>query len=47
MKKNTIEESNIGAEVSIEMSLRILGGMEKGELMDTLESEKKDKKKEV
>ena len=27
--KNTIEEHNIGAEATIEMSLRTLGGMEK------------------
>ena len=27
--KKTIEENNIGAEVTIEMSLRLLGGMEK------------------
>ena len=37
--KKTIEENNIGTETTIEMSLRLLEGMEKSELMDTLESE--------
>ena len=44
-EKRTIEENNIGTELTIEMSLRLLGGMEKGESMDTLESEEdRDKK---
>ena len=38
-EKTTIEESNIGTETTIDMSLRLQGGMEKSELMDTLESE--------
>ena len=39
------EENNIGTETTIEMSLRLLGGMEKSELMDTLESEEDREKK--
>ena len=35
----TMEENNIEAETTIVMSLRLLGGKEKSELMDTLESE--------
>ena len=38
-EKITIEENNIGTETTIDMSLRLLGVMEKSELMDTLESE--------
>ena len=38
-EKRTIEENNIGTETTIEVSLRLLGGMDKSELMDTLESE--------
>ena len=44
-EKKTIEENNIGAETTMEMSLRLLGGMEKRELMDTLESEEDREKK--
>ena len=44
-EKKTIEENNIGTETTIEMSLRLLGGMEKSDLMDTLESEE-DREKE-
>ena len=44
-EKKTIEENNIGTETTIGMSLRLLGGMEKSELMDTLESEEDRKKK--
>ena len=36
-EKKTIEENNIGTETTIEMSLRLLGGMGTSELMDTLE----------
>ena len=43
--KKTTKENNIGAEATIEMSLRIFGGMEKGELMDTLETEEEREKK--
>ena len=35
-EKRTIEENNIGTETKIDMSLRLLGGTEKSELMDTL-----------
>ena len=44
-EKKTIEGNNIGTETTIEMSLRLLGGMEKSELMDTLESEEDREKK--
>ena len=44
----TIDENNIWTETTIEMSLRLLGRMEKSELMDTLESEEDgENKKEV
>ena len=46
-EKETTEENNIGTETTIEMSLRVLEGMEKSELMDTLESEEDREKKEV
>ena len=38
-EKKTLEENNIGTDTTIEMSLRLLGRMEKSEPMDTLESE--------
>ena len=48
IEKKTIEENNIEAEATLEMSLRLLGGMEKNEQMDTHESEEdREKKKEV
>ena len=40
--KKTISENNIGTETTIEMSLTLLGGMDKSESMDTLESEEED-----
>ena len=46
-EKKTMEENNVGAENTIEMSLRLLGGIEKGELMDTLESEEREKKRKL
>ena len=46
-EKKAIEENNNGTETTTEMSLRLLGGMEKNELMDTLESEEDREKKEV
>ena len=46
-EKKTKEENNIGTETTIEMSLRLLGGMEKSELMDTLESEEDREKKKL
>ena len=46
-EKRTPKE-NIGTETTIEMSLRLLGGTDKNESMDTLESEEvRDKQKEV
>ena len=44
-EKKTMEENNIGTETTIEMSLRLLGGMEKSELMDKLQSEQDREKK--
>ena len=44
-EKTTMEENNFGTETTIEMSLRLLGGMEKSELMDTHESEEDREKK--
>ena len=43
-EKKTIEENNIGAEATLEMSLRLLG-MEKNEQMDTQETEEDREKK--
>ena len=34
-EKKTIEENNIGAETTIEMSLRLLGGMDASDMKDT------------
>ena len=45
IEKKTKEENNIEAEAALEMSLRLLGGMEKSEPMDTLESEEDREKK--
>ena len=44
-EKKTIKENNIEAEATIEMSLRLLGGMEKNEQMDTHETEDEREKK--
>ena len=44
-EKSTKEENNTGTETTIDMSLRLLGGMEKSELMDTLESKEDREKK--
>ena len=38
-EKKTIKENNIEAEATIEMSLRLFGGVEKNEQMDTHETE--------
>ena len=40
-EKKTREENNIGTETTIEMSLRLLGGTEKNELMHTQLNQKK------
>ena len=44
-EKKTIEENNIGAEATLEVSLRLVGGMEKNEQMDTQETEEDREKK--
>ena len=44
-EKKTIEENNFGRETTIQMSLGLLGGREKSELMDTLESEEDGEKR--
>ena len=44
-EKKTIEENNIGIDTTVVMSLRLLGGMEKNELMDTQETEEDREKK--
>ena len=44
-EKKTIEENNIGTEATLEMSLRLLGRMEKNEQMDTQETEEDREKK--
>ena len=38
-EKKTIEENNIGAETTIEMTLRLLGGMDESYTKDTTETE--------
>ena len=43
-EKKTIKENDIEAEATIEMSLRLLGGMEKNEQMDTHETEEERKR---
>ena len=45
IEKKTIEENNIEAEATLEMSLRPLGGMEKNEQMDTHETEEDRERK--
>ena len=45
--KKTIEESNIESGATIEMSLRIMGGMEKEELMETSETEEERQKRKL
>ena len=44
-EKKTMKENNIEAEATIEMSLRLLGGMEMNEQMDTHETEEDREKK--
>ena len=44
-EKKTMKEHNIEAEATIEMSLRLLGGMEMNEQMDTHEAEEDREKK--
>ena len=45
--ERTIKENNIEAETTIEMSQRLLGGMEKNEQMDTHETEHREKKRKL
>ena len=45
IEKKTIEENNIEAEATLEMSLRLLGGTEQSESMDTHETEEDREKK--
>ena len=44
-EKKSMEEKNIEAKETIEMSLRLLGGMEVNEQMDTHETEEDREKK--
>ena len=44
-EKKTKEENDIEAEATLEMSLRLLGGMEKNEQMDTHETDENREKK--
>ena len=44
-EKKTIKENNIEAEATLEMSLRLMGGMEKNEQMDTHETEEDREKR--
>ena len=46
-EKKTSEENNILIDTTVVMSLRLLGGMEKNEPMDTQETEEDREKKEV
>ena len=45
-EKKTIEENNIGAETTIEMSRRLLGRMDESDTKDTSDTEEERKKKE-
>ena len=47
IEKKTMEENNIEAEATLEMFLRLLGGMEKNEQMDTHETEEDREKKRI
>ena len=44
-EKKSVKENNIEAKETIEMSLRLLGGMEVNDQMDTLETEEDKEKK--
>ena len=41
-----MEENNIAAESTIEMSLRLLGGMDENEMKDSSETEEEREKRE-
>ena len=45
-EKKSTEENNSGAETTLEMSLRLQGGKEKGELMDTRRRKREEKEVE-
>ena len=45
-EKETIRENNIGAETTIEMSLRLLGRMDESDMKDTSETEEEREKRE-
>ena len=45
--KKTMEENNIGAEATIEMSLRLLGGMDESDMEDPSETKRENWKKRV
>ena len=45
-EKKTIEKNNIGAETTIEMSLRLLGGMDESDMKETSETEEERRKTE-
>ena len=44
-KKKTVEENNSEAETTIEMSMRLLGGMEENDVKDSSETEEGKKRK--
>ena len=44
-EKKTIEENNVGAETTIEMFLRLLGGMDESDMKDSSETEEEREKK--
>ena len=44
-EKKTIEENDFGMDTTVVMSLRLLGGMEMNETMDTQETEEDREKK--
>ena len=45
-EKKTMEENNVGAETTIEMSLRLLGGMDEIDMKDPSETEEEREKRE-
>ena len=45
--KKTVEENNIEAESTIDMSLRLFGGMDQDEMKDSFETERKRKKRKL
>ena len=45
-EKKTMEENNVGAETTIEMSMRLLGGMDESDMKDSSETKEEREKKE-